>query len=189
LRCVTIYLICTSSLVFSWSAETTSNEKKSSLMDRRSAMIASSSSIATFAAWTKTMSLPVEAMDVVAPPPTTTIPSWNLEGDVKMPTLALNTAGLSMEGTENAVALAYKNGITHIDFHPGRERDGVAKHLADTGGKSRSELFLNTKIRIAPKGINPIDATYRVRRQIQEDLDILNIKSADMLMLRDSPDA
>jgi len=135
------------------------------------------------------MSLPVEAMDVVAPPPTTTIPSWNLQGDVKMPTLALNTAGLSLEGTENAVALAYKNGIMHLDFHPGQERDGVAKYLASTGGKNRSELFLNTKIRSAPKGINPKDAAERVRIQIQEDLDILNVKSVDMLMLRDSPDA
>jgi len=157
-------------------------------MDRRSA----SSTFATFAAtvlWTK-MSLPVEATDAVVVP-STKIPSWNLEGDVKMPVLALNTAGLSLEGTENAVALAYKNGITHIDFHPGRERDGVAKYLADNtgGGKNRSELFLNTKIGIAPKGIDPSDAAERVRRQIQEDLAILNVKSVDMLMLRDSPDA
>lgn len=157
-------------------------------MDRRSAMaMMSSSSIAatTAAAWTM---LPppaeAEAKDVTV---SSQIPSWKLEGDVKMPVLALNTAGLTFEGTNRAVALAYKNGITHVDFHPGRERDGVAKYLAETG--KRSELFLNTKINISPRGIGPSDAADRVRDQIEDDLAILDVKSVDMLMLRDSPDA
>ena len=155
-------------------------------MNRRSAMMVSSSTISSIAAFTATaavwsrLPLPVEAAAVP-----TKIPSWKLEGDVRMPVLALNTAGLSVEGTERAVALACRYGITHIDFHPGKERDGVAKYLADTGGK----LFLNTKIGMAPKGTSPMDAAERVRDQIEEDLAILNVKSVDMLMLRDSPDA
>ena len=46
-----------------------------------------------------------------------------------MPTLALNTVGLSVEATERAVKLAVDAGISHVDFHPGVERDGVARAL------------------------------------------------------------
>ena len=117
----------------------------------------------------------------------TQIPVWNLEGGVKMPVLALNTAGLTFEGTNRAMALAVKNGITHVDFHPGRERDGVARYLADSD--NRSKLFLTTKINASPRGMSPAVAADRVRDQIADDLEILNVKSVDMLMLRDSPDA
>lgn len=79
-----------------------------------------------------------------------------------------------------------KEGITHIDFHPGKERDGVANYIAN-GGR-RSDLFLNTKIRKAPPGTSPKDAAERVRTQIDDDLRALHLDSVDMLMLRDSPD-
>ena len=58
------------------------------------------------------------------------VPVWELAGGVAMPTLALNTVALSAEDTERAVRLAMANGITHIDFHPGKERDGVAAVLS-----------------------------------------------------------
>lgn len=58
------------------------------------------------------------------------VPVWELEGGVAMPTLALNVVDLSSEDTAKAVRLAVVNGITHIDFHPGKERDGVAAVLA-----------------------------------------------------------
>jgi hypothetical protein len=58
------------------------------------------------------------------------VPTWTLAGGVEFPTLALNTVALSAEDTERAVRLAMANGITHIDFHPGKERDGVAAVLA-----------------------------------------------------------
>jgi len=225
-RCVVIYLLCTTCLVFSWSTttallsphrsgfsfsssssssslssvESTSgegqkndtgsnndmilNEKVVPLMDRRSAMMVSSSSIAAFTAAAVGTQLPLPASAV----PTSKVPSWTLENNVRMPIMALNTAGLSFEGTSRAVALAYQSGITHIDFHPGRERDGVAKYLAENSD-SRSELFLTTKIGMAPRGTSPNDAAERVRDQIEDDLEILNVKSVDMLMLRDSPDA
>ena len=218
LRCIVIYLACTSSLVFSWSTSkalsvSSSEECRDDInqnqdhytnnyvLDRRSAAIAmvSSSSIAatTAAAWTvlppsanaeaeaTTTNDQVKAVSVSLSQPQ--IPSWNLEGGVKMPVLALNTAGLTFEGTNRAMALAYKNGITHVDFHPGRERDGVARYLAESD--NRKELFLNTKINPSPRGISPADAADRVRDQIADDLDVLNVKNVDMLMLRDSPDA
>eukprot|EP00959_Pyramimonas_sp_CCMP1952_P193056 4036872-Pyramimonas_sp.AAC.2 len=40
------------------------------------------------------------------------------------------------------VRLARAAGITHIDFHPGKERDGVAQVIKKDG---REGLFLNTK--------------------------------------------
>eukprot|EP00521_Asterionellopsis_glacialis_P005017 CAMPEP_0195262206 /NCGR_PEP_ID=MMETSP0706-20130129/9626_1 /TAXON_ID=33640 /ORGANISM="Asterionellopsis glacialis, Strain CCMP134" /LENGTH=350 /DNA_ID=CAMNT_0040316261 /DNA_START=157 /DNA_END=1209 /DNA_ORIENTATION=+ len=113
------------------------------------------------------------------------IPEWTLDGGVKMPTLALNTVGLSVEDTERAIRLARKEGFTHVDFHPGAERDGVAAYIASSG---REGLFLNTKIRKAPPGTPPTEAANRVRTQIEEDLKILGVDSVDMLMLRDSPD-
>jgi hypothetical protein len=113
------------------------------------------------------------------------IPEWTLDGGVKMPTLALNTVGLSAEGAEKAVGSARKEGITHVDFHPGKERDGVAQYIAKEG---RAGLFLNTKIRKAPPGTSAKDAAEQTRAQIDEDLKLLNLDSVDMLMLRDSPD-
>jgi len=110
---------------------------------------------------------------------------WTLEGGVQMPTLALNTVGLSVEESELAVQLAAKQGITHIDFHPGKERDGVARYIAKNG---REGLFLNTKIRKAPPGTSAKDAAERTRQQISDDLKALNLSQVDMLMLRDSPD-
>lgn len=117
-----------------------------------------------------------------------TIPEWTLQGGVQMPTLALNTVGLSVEDTTRAVELARKNGITHIDFHPGKERDGVAQYLQSNNYADRDNLFLNTKIRKAPPGTTPEEAAKRTRDQIQDDLKSLGLKSVDMLMLRDSPD-
>jgi len=159
-------------------------------MDRRSAMMISSSSLSSIAAFTTAAAvrtLPAEAADT----PTTKIPLWKLGGGVDMPVLALNTVGLSAEGTERAVGSALRYGITHVDFHPGKERDGVAKYLAGGGSASnrRSGLFLNTKIAKAKPGTSPTDAAELVRKQIQEDLAILGVPSVDMLMLRDSPDA
>lgn len=113
------------------------------------------------------------------------IPEWTLEGGVKFPTLALNTVGLSADETERAVRLAKAEGITHVDFHPGKERDGVAQYIAKEG---RSGLFLNTKIKKAPPGTSPIDAAERTRVQIDDDLKALGVNQVDMLMLRDSPD-
>ena len=78
-----------------------------------------------------------------------------------------------------------KYGITHVDFHPGKERDGIANYISKHG---RAGLFLNTKIRKPPPGTSPADAAERARSQIDEDLAILGVDSVDMLMLRDSPD-
>ena len=116
------------------------------------------------------------------------IPEWTLENGVKMPTLALNTVGLSTEETTKALEYAVAVGITHVDFHPGKERDGVAAYLAKYGGNRRDDLFLNTKIRKAPPGTTPEDAARTTKQQIDDDLKVLNVKYVDMLMLRDSPD-
>ncbi len=114
-------------------------------------------------------------------------PEWTLDNNVQFPTLALNTVGLSVEDTERAVGYAVKEGFTHVDFHPGKERDGVAKYIANNPSK-RKGLFLNTKIRKPKPGTTASDAATLARDQIEEDLKALNLDSVDMLMLRDSPD-
>lgn len=111
--------------------------------------------------------------------------TWRLAGGVLMPTLALNTAGLSAEGSELAFKEAVAAGISHVDFHPGIERDGVAKALKSL---DRSKVFLTTKIRKPPPGTTPADAAELVRTQLDEDLAVLGLSQVDMLMLRDSPD-
>jgi hypothetical protein len=89
--------------------------------------------------------------------------SWTLPGGVVMPTLALNTAGLDAEGSERALIEAYTAGFRHVDFHPGIERDGVARALASMPAADRSRLFLTTKIRKPPVGTTP-DAAYALVR-------------------------
>ena len=118
---------------------------------------------------------------------TRTFPEWTLDNNVKMPTLALNTVGLSIEDTERAVGYAVQQGFTHVDFHPGKERDGVAKYIANNPSK-RQDLFLNTKIRKAKPGTSASEAATLAKTQIEDDLKALNLDSVDMLMLRDSPD-
>ena len=113
------------------------------------------------------------------------IPCWSLENSVQFPLLALNTVGLTSEETVVALQFAISEGITHVDFHPGKERDGVAKYISQYG---REHLFLNTKIRKAPPGTTPTEAAERTKEQIIEDLKALNVDHVDMLMLRDSPD-
>ena len=109
-----------------------------------------------------------------------------------MPTLALNTAGLSADGSERALTAALGAGFTHVDFHPGIERDGVARAIATAGltkSKERlGKLFLTTKIAKPPIGSTPAEAAERVRRQIDEDFAVLGVDSVEMIMLRDSPD-
>ncbi|KAL7542488.1 hypothetical protein ACHAXR_011816 [Thalassiosira sp. AJA248-18] len=113
------------------------------------------------------------------------IPTWDL--DIDFPMLALNTAGMSVDETFKAIEFARKEGMTHIDFHPGDERDGMSKYLSKHKDE-RDLLFLNTKIRKPPPGTSPEDAATLARDQINDDLRILNVKNVDMLMLRDSPD-
>jgi len=126
-----------------------------------------------------------------------TIPEWTLDNNVKFPTLALNTVGLSAKDATHALHLAVKSGVTHVDFHPGKERDGVAAYIASQGtatatangkGLGRESLFLNTKIRKAPPGTKAKDAALMAKKQIEDDLQILGVANVDMLMLRDSPD-
>ena len=113
--------------------------------------------------------------------------AWNMRGGVLMPTLALNTVGLTVEGAERAVANAYAAGITHVDFHPGIERDGVARALA-AGAVPRASLFLTTKISKPPVGTSPAAAYDLATAQVEADLKVLGVERTDMLMLRDSPD-
>lgn len=115
------------------------------------------------------------------------IPTWLISEGVEFPILALNTAGMSADETYQSIVYSRLEGITHIDFHPGDERDGVAKYLSDHKNE-RDSLFLNTKIRKAEPGTSPSDAAILARNQIQEDLQILGVDHVDMLMLRDSPD-
>tara|TARA_B110001452_G_scaffold212960_1_gene183640 strand:- start:577 stop:1563 length:987 start_codon:yes stop_codon:yes gene_type:complete len=111
--------------------------------------------------------------------------SWTLAGGVAMPLLALNTAGMSADASERSVKEAYAAGIKHVDFHPGIERDGVARAL---GSVPRDAMFLTTKISKPAVGTAPSAAGELVTKQIDEDLRVLGLDSVDMLMLRDSPD-
>jgi len=113
------------------------------------------------------------------------IPTWTLAGGVAMPTLAINTAGMSAEAAERATRLAFAAGVTHVDFHPGMERDGVARAIAS----SPASFFLTTKIRaVRDPAVTPSQAADLARRQIKDDLRALGVARTDMLMLRDCPD-
>lgn len=128
---------------------------------------------------------------IAAEEPTTKkdFPTWTLENNVKMPILALNTAGLSADDAARACAIAAANGFRHFDFHPGKERDGVARFLKSPKVPPRSELFLTTKIRKPPYGTTPEEAAAAAASQIEEDLAVLGSGGyTDMLMIRDSPD-
>jgi diketogulonate reductase-like aldo/keto reductase len=113
------------------------------------------------------------------------IPTWDVGNGIKMPTLALNTVGLSAEASERAVKLAVEAGIAHVDFHPGIERDGVANALRSL---PRDALFLTTKVR-SPQGqtLTPVQAADLVKRQLDEDRKILGVDKVDLWMLRETP--
>lgn len=145
------------------------------LLDRRAALGAAAALVAPLS--------PLSALAAGAAP----IPSWDL-GGVAMPTLALNTAGLSAADAERATRLALTAGITHVDFHPGIERDGVARAIASSG-RGPSAFFLTTKIRaVKDPTVTPAQAAVLARKQIDEDLAVLGLPRVDMLMLRDCPD-
>ena len=115
--------------------------------------------------------------------------TWTLDSshnNIVVPKVALNTVGLSIDETELAIKLAISNEMTtHVDFHPGNERDGVAKYLKNHPKKDiRSKLFLNTKIRKAKPGTSAEDAAKQTKQQIDNDLKALNVPYVDMLMVR-----
>ena len=153
------------------------------LLERREAFVKSSAAIAAATG----VSLLPSFTSPASAAATNKIEEWTLENGVKFPKLALNTVGLSVEDTTRALTYAVAAGVKHVDFHPGKERDGVAKYIKENPG-SRNKLFLNTKIRKAPPGTSPSEAAERTRNQIDEDLAALGVTSVDMLMLRDSPD-
>ena len=111
--------------------------------------------------------------------------SWVLSNGVSFPTLALNTAGMSAEASERAVLEALASGIRHIDFHPGPERDGVARAIAAVF--PRASVFLTTKINVPAWLATPEEAAELVTHQLDDDLAALGVDAVDMLMLRDSP--
>ena len=114
------------------------------------------------------------------------IPAWRLSGGVAFPTLALNTAGLTTDGAELAFRNAIAAGISHVEFHPGIERDGIARVCASIARKS---VFLTTKIETDwERRASPSAAADSVRRRLDDDLDALGVDYVDMLMLRESPD-
>jgi len=167
------------------------SSSSSSGLERRSVVLGSiataTASVTTLLSPFMVLSSSPESVQAIQGGSKTRIPSWTLRGNVQFPRLALNTVGLSTEDTVRALESATKYGITHIDFHPGKERDGVAQFLQQPNSV-RSKLFLNTKIRKAPPGTTPSDAAKLAQTQIKEDLAVLNVETVDMLMLRDSPD-
>lgn len=114
------------------------------------------------------------------------IPTWDLGNGARMPTLALNTVGLDAASTERAVLAALETGIGHVDFHPDKERDGVAAALKRV---PRSSLFLTTKVRSQQNdpSVTPAKAADLARKQLEEDRSILGVDTVDMWLLRDSP--
>lgn len=114
------------------------------------------------------------------------IPTWDLGGGVAMPTLALNTVGLSVGATARAVECAVGAGIGHVDFHPGAERDGVARALARL---PRSSLFLTTKVDSlqGDPGIAPARAAALAEAQLARDRAALGVARVDLWLLRDHP--
>jgi len=148
--------------------------------DRRSALLGVGAALAGAPASPALAGAPVSPALVSA----AKIPTWRLAGEVAFPTLALNTAGLTVDGAELAFRNAIAAGVSHVDFHPGIERDGVARVLPSIPRKS---VFLSTKIRKS-RDTPPSVAAESVRKQLDEDLAVLGVDYVDMLMLRDSPD-
>lgn len=114
-------------------------------------------------------------------------PEVTLRNGVLMPTLALNTAGFGAAASvARVVRLALEAGFSHIDFHPGPERDGVALVLADRG-VDRVSLFLTTKLE-TPKDAahNATAAAAAAAVQARTDRKQLGVTHVDLLMLRDS---
>lgn len=117
---------------------------------------------------------------------TRSIQTWRLAGGVAFPTLALNTAGMSVDGAELAFRNAIAAGICHVEFHPGIECDGVARVLPSIARKS---VFLSTKIETDwERAPSPSAAAESVRKRLDADLATLGVGHVDMLMLRESPD-
>ena len=117
---------------------------------------------------------------------TGSIPTWRLAGGVAFPTLALNTAGMTTDGTELTFRNAIAAGFSHVEFHPGIECDGVARVLPSI---PRESVFLNTKIETGwERNTSPRVAAESVRKRLDADLAKLGVGYVDMLMLRESPD-
>ena len=115
------------------------------------------------------------------------VPTWQLAGGVAFPTLALNTAALTTDGAELAFRNAISAGISHVEFHPGIERDGVARVMKSI---ARESAFLTTKIETGwERRTSPSAAAASVRKRLDEDLAVLGVDYVDMFMLRESPDA
>ncbi|KAL3923194.1 MAG: hypothetical protein SGPRY_004302 [Prymnesium sp.] len=113
---------------------------------------------------------------------------WKLAGGVEFPTLALNTAGLSEFASERALLQASGAGFTHVDFHPGIERNAVRASSSHPSEMVETLVASQTtKISKPAVGTSPSEAAALVRRQVEEDLGVLNVAQVDMLMLRDSP--
>jgi len=145
-------------------------------VDRRAAMLGVTTGVAGAAGG----SLPGTASAATAK-----VPSFMLSNGLAIPQMALNTAGLTLDQAETATRAALSAGISHIDFHPGRERDGVARVIASQG---RGALFLTTKIsKFKNKRPDPVAAAASAKKQIEDDFTVLGVNSVDMLMLRDSP--
>lgn len=176
-------------------------------LNRRDALVVAGKSMATAAATTATATLStttfqaVAAMDGPQPPSatgsrsssstrsTTTIPTWRLKRGVDFPKLALNTAGLDTEDTERAFRNALQAGISHVEFHPGIERDGVARVLRSMQGYPRHKVFLTTKIETNwEHSPSAQEAAGYVKQRLDTDLAILGVSSLDMLLLRESTD-
>jgi len=94
------------------------HESSGLLLDRREAFVKSSGAIAAAAG----VSLLQPFASPASAATTNKIPQWTLENGVKFPQLALNTVGLSVEDTARALSFAVAAGVTHVDFHPGKER-------------------------------------------------------------------
>jgi len=121
---------------------------------------------------------------LTAPP--TAIPTWRLAGGVDFPILSLNTAGLTADAAELAFRNALAAGISHVEFHPGIERDGVARVLPSV---PRQSVFLTTKVATGwERNPTPAAAVASIRQRLDADLAVLGTDYFDMLMLRESPD-
>jgi len=162
-----------------WLHPAASGEPRSrAILDRRTAVLGPASVVSGFGSVLSPTAAVAAATD-------SSVPDFQLANGMKIPVMALNTAGLSTDQAETATRFALSLGIKHIDFHPGKERDGVARVLASEG---REALFLTTKIaKYKDEPADPAAAAARATKQIEDDFRTLGVKGVDMLLLRDSP--
>src|SRR5579859_3224436 len=85
-------------------------------------------------------------------PTTSPVPSATLNNGVEMPALGLGVFQTPPDETRDAVSAALQAGYRHIDTAAAYDNERQVGEAVHSSGVDRSEIFLETKIRISDYG-------------------------------------